>query len=654
MDRRTLRRPAPRPADPSRTPGQGTAEPPDEPGPAGGQATGQAGQGDDVVLSDAEEILVVNYRRLARIAYLVLPAGADRRRRLLRAHAVTQRALAGPPWHPADRRGPAEELYEELRDRVVRRALGAAHRPGDRSLRLLPQVWGLRLTTADGDSAARALDRALAALSPAGRAAYALRAVDDLPPAEITALLIRAGESRPDRARKEAAAVPAELAGHWDGERFDPCTVRVRPGDLIRRRRAARLAAAALLLLPLGLGAELAVRESRAPAVRLPSSDRAAAGAAVGADGLVRVDPDLWSRTARLDHTAWPARGDRTGDRALLGRALAAWRRAAPARLEPGTTAEPPAGTPHLLYAGTVDGDPVVLLSDGGRIARWTDGAGLLLATAEDSDVTTAAALVLHRTGDSVRYLLAPWIADAELRNLREPDRPARPLARHDGVTDPVPAAATGGCPDLTALQLRSSPTVAEEHAFLLTDLGGLAPAHLTYTPPPTAGAARAPREATGSEALTTWARTVCDLPDRGPDVKALNAWAFAVQPLPQQAGTATWVCLRTDRWNGTGSAATELLLPGAAAPARTGFAEGRGCSRFDQDTVAWSRWRAPDGHDLLLVAASRRVVRLTVHEPGAADRSSRDRTLVLDRPGPARPTVEGARADGTVVRPLP
>ncbi|WP_052390910.1 hypothetical protein [Streptomyces sp. NRRL B-24484] len=652
MDRPTLRRPAPRPVAAPRPPEPDATEPAaaEPPGPLpGGPPRGAA------VLSDAEEVLVVNYRRLARIAYLVLPAGADRRRRLLRAHAVTQRALAGPPWHPAARRGPAEELYEELRDRVVRRALAAAHRPGDRAVRLLPQVWGLRLTTVDGGPEAVALDRALAALSPAGRAAYALRAVDGLPPAEVRALLLRAGETRPDRARREAVAVPAELAGHGDGERFDPCTVRVQPGDLIRRRRAARVAAAALLLLPLAAGVQLVRHESRAPALRLPGSpDRVAA--APRPDALVRADPGLWRRTARLDHSAWPARGDRTGDRALLGRALAAWDGAAPAGLEPGTAGGPPAAPPHLLYAGTVDGDEVVLLSDGGRIARWTDGRGLQLARADDSDVTTAAALVLHRTGDAVRYLLAPWVAEASLRSLRAPDTPARPLGRRDGVTDPVPAPPAGSCPDLTALQLRSSRDVAEDHAFLLADLGGLAPAHLTYTPPPATGAARAPRaprEATGTEALTTWARTVCALPERAAGVKALNAWAFAVQPLPQLAGTATWVCLRTDRWNGTGSAATELLLPGTDA-ARTGYAEGRGCSRFDQDAVAWSRWHAPDGQDLLLVAASRRVVSLTVHEPGAADRSVRDRTLVVDRPGPDRPTVEGARADGTPVRPLP
>ncbi|WP_405014476.1 hypothetical protein [Kitasatospora sp. NBC_01539] len=623
MDRPTLRRAAPAPA-------------------------GRA------VQSDAEEVLVVNYRRLARIAYLVLPAGSDRGRRLLLAHAVTQRALAGRPWHSA-RRGPAEELYGLLRERVVRGALTAARRPP--RPQTLPQVWGLRLTTADGGGEALALDRALARLSPSGRAAYALRVVEGLQTAEVSSLLVRAGESRPARARREAAAVPADLADGWEEERFDPCTVRVQPGDLIRRRRAARLTGAAALLVSLLAVAAAVTGEAQAPATRLPSSDSAAHHATARIPDpsvLVRVDPDAWTRSARLDHGVWPARGDRTTDTALLARALGTWRSGTAAHLEPGTPDGPPAAPPHLLYAGTVDGTPVVLLYDGTRIAHWADGAGLTLARADDADVTTAAALTLHRGDGTVRYLLAPWVDTAELRELREPDRPARELDRRDGVTGPVPLP-SGDCGRQPVLQLRSAPTVAEKHAFLLADTGGLAPAHLTYLPPPSAGIARTPREATGADALTTWARSVCTLPAPVPGVKSLNAWAFAEQPLPARAGTAAWVCLRTDRWNGTGAATTALLLPGAPEAVRTGAAEGRACSRFDQDAVAWSRWHAPDGRDLLLVASSRRITRLTVHgDAGLADRTAADHTLALDRPPTGRPDVEGAREDGTVVRPLP
>ncbi|MFD9124459.1 hypothetical protein ACFV0G_06710, partial [Kitasatospora sp. NPDC059571] len=393
----------------------------------------------------------------------------------------------------------------------------------------------------------------------------------------------------------------------------------------------------------------------QAPADGLrPATSGDAAPATADRAGLLRVAPAQWTRTARLDFSAWPARGDRTGDTALLDRALTAWQHGGPTvHTEPGTPAGPPAAPARLLYAGTVDGDRVAVLYDGGRIAHWSDAGGLTLARADDSDVTTGAAVVLRRTARSVRLLLAPWVATAELRRLREPDTPARPVSRTGGVTEAL-ATAGADCQAGPVLQLRSSRTVAENHAFLLADVGGLVPAHLTYTPPPREGAARAPREATGSEALVTWSRTACALPEHGPGVKEVNAWAFAEQQLPQRAGTATWVCLRTDRWNGDGSAATEVLLPGAAGGAvRTGLAEGRGCSRFDQNAVGWTRWRAPDGRDFLLVAGSRRVARLSVRGAGApVDESPSDRTLAVERPTAGRPEVTGVLDDGTVVRP--
>lgn len=86
-------------------------------------------------------------------------------------------------------------------------------------------------------------------------------------------------------------------------------------------------------------------------------------------------------------------------------------------------------------------------------------------------------------------------------------------------------------------LQLRSDPVVAEQHAFLLADLGGLTPAHLTYTPPPDPAApARPPREAVGPQALQRWAAGACAVPESGPGVRQLNLWEFADQKLPQNA----------------------------------------------------------------------------------------------------------------------
>ncbi|MZD06000.1 hypothetical protein GTW43_13010, partial [Streptomyces sp. SID5785] len=66
----------------------------------------------DVDVEQAEAALVEHYPRLVRLAYLVLPPSLGRNRRVLTAHAVTQRALprgrtgTAPPVVPAPRGGP--------------------------------------------------------------------------------------------------------------------------------------------------------------------------------------------------------------------------------------------------------------------------------------------------------------------------------------------------------------------------------------------------------------------------------------------------------------------------------------------------------------------------------------------------------------------
>ncbi|MFJ7910452.1 hypothetical protein [Kitasatospora sp. NPDC096204] len=373
----------------------------------------------------------------------------------------------------------------------------------------------------------------------------------------------------------------------------------------------------------------------------------------------------------------WPARGERSTDGALLGRALAAWSRpGARTHAEPGTDPAPPTAPVHLLFAGTVDGTGVAVFHDGGRIARCTDGrdgqdAGLDLARADDADLTTSGAVVLHRQGATVRYLLAPWVDSAETRRIDQPDTPARPLDHPDGLTAPTPAGGPADCRGATLLELHSSPVVADRHAFLLTDLGGLIPTHLTYAPPPDRTPADhtqadhtqadhtqadlEPREATAQDALRAWARAGCAAPDGTPGVRRLDLWSFAVQPLPQNAGSTSWVCLRADRWDGAGSAATAVVLPGSGRPQRSDGGSGRTCSRFDRDTVSWAWWRSPRGSEFLLAAGSRRVTRLAVKGPNwSADRSTPDRTLAVERPARAAVQVEALLDDGTRISPPP
>lgn len=200
---------------------------------------------------------------------------------------------------------------------------------------------------------------------------------------------------------------------------------------------------------------------------------------------------------------------------------------------------------------------------------------------------------------------------------------------------------------------------MAEQHAFLVTDLGGITAAHLTYTPPPQRGPAESPQEATGPDALLTWARLACTLPAlRGQDVKQVNAWQFAQQALPEHQGAADWVCARADHWDGTGSAATLFLPPAAVgAPALTTGVQrqGRACSRFQQSVLGWTWWRSPrGGQPYLLAAGSRRVTRISTGGtlPGG-DPATPGHTLAL-AVTPRAGVVVGAWLDtGEQVRPL-
>lgn len=215
-----------------------------------------------------------------------------------------------------------------------------------------------------------------------------------------------------------------------------------------------------------------------------------------GPGDLVRTAAGVWDNTSRVDFTAWPARGLRVHDQNLLDRALSAWthpQARTHLHLAPATTTTPPANAPQLLYAGDVNDRAVVLLYDGQRLARYSETRSaardtqLSVARADDADVTTAAALTLTPAGSTARYLLAPWIAETQTRDLLRPDVPARALhVSKDGVTDPVATGpATGDCDSRPVLQLRSSQRIAEHHAFLLAPLGDLSPVHLTYTPCP-------------------------------------------------------------------------------------------------------------------------------------------------------------------------
>lgn len=626
-------------------------------------------------LDQVEIALVDHYTRLVSLAYLTLPFSLGRHRRVLVAHGIVQRALPGFRVRAAARRVPAQRGGDGtgasmwLRERVLRSALRHEHRPRGWPGWLppprllwpaLPVIWGLRLFPRAGGAEEAALGQVLSKETVATRAALALRCLDGLPDLQIVRLLRAAGAESPEEALRIATRIAREAgpsaAALLRSREFDACSVQTRPTDLLRRRRRFRLTVVATAMAVLAATALFVTVD----AVRPDQEPTATATAGVpGPDDLVRAPADDWADTSRVDLTAWPARGELADDRALLGRALRVW--ADPpsgTRVDTvaATATEPPGRAPQLLYAGKADGAAVVLFHDADRVVRYSEPAGsgqraaLSFARTDDADVTTAAVLALSRTQGSVRYLTAPWIAEAETRDLLRPDKPGSPLdIGDDGVTDALRSpSGQGGCASWPVLQLRSSDRIVEKHAFLVTDLGALTATHLTYTPLPGDGERpRAPREATSAAALRSWAHIACGLDElRGDDVRAVNQWEFAEQDLPEDAGTAVWSCGRVSSWRGPGDVVIRFQEPGTA-PAKA-VAQARStaaCSRFGQHVVAATDWRAPSGRSYLLAAGSRDVVRLKVD--GAPDTTARGRTLAVRDPEDVRAQVRGELSDG-------
>ncbi|WP_052397641.1 hypothetical protein [Streptomyces sp. NRRL F-5123] len=624
--------------------------------PTGTPAKKHAAQG---AVAEAEAALVEHYPRLVRLAYLALPASTARHRRVLVAHRIVQRALRAGAVA-----GNGTEAYELLRREVLGGAL--AHGTGGRVREAvggaaLPYVFGLRLHPRAGGSDELALDRALAALPAPARAAYALLGFEGLDEPAARDVLDAAGAADPRGAVRTAAGLDGDAALLAAGE-FDPCTVQMRPTDLLRRRQRARAGAAIAVAGVVGV-ALLAFAGGNSPSptgtAGPPAAASGAAAQALDPAALVRVAPTAWTATGRLDFTVWPARGSRTGDTALLRRALAVW--ASPGRsvqisATPGTQHTGPASPPQLLYAGDADKATVVLFYDGLRIVRYaearggngTGGAALDFAQVPNADITTSAAVVVDRIDGNTRFLTAPWVAQAETRDLLEPGQKAAPLAlAADGTTGPVrtpgAGAPAGQCGTAwTAVQLRSSTKVAEQHAFLLTDLGDLSPVHLTFTPPPAAGVpAGSPREATGTPALVSWAHSACRLGQlRGEGVRAVNDWQFARTALPEKAGEALWTCDRADTWRGPGRATVQFVPPSALAGAPGTLAgqqsDGSACSSFGRNVMAGVMWQSPAGKWYLLAAGSRDVTSITA-SGGVKARAT--------APALAAPATRGARA---------
>ncbi|MGY3335903.1 hypothetical protein ACVW0K_002002 [Streptomyces filamentosus] len=424
---------------------------------------------------------------------------------------------------------------------------------------------------------------------------------------------------------------------------FDPCNLQARPGDLLRRRqhgRAVLVGAAALLVCGalLGLPGDGWGRNGAAA----PSYARnPAAEAALDPAAVKRVGPAVWPGAVRRDFSVWPARGDLVGDAALLRRALAVWARpggTVESSATPGTPVGPPMGPPQLLFAGRVDGARVVLLHDGLRVVRYaepvagTAGAALDFARADAAEGPEAEAVVVSRADGNVRYLTAPWVTGASVRDLLMPGKEPWALGRDaHGVTDAVPSPALAReCERWNTLQLKD-----DSGSRVLGDLGELLPARLLWGPP------GAPVDATGREARAVWARTACQMSTvLGQGVRSVRAWRFARQTLPEGAGRAAWVCTRAETWRGTGPRVlAQFLPPDRKAPAALAARaqDAPACGVREPRVLAGALWQAPGGGWYVLAAGGPDVASVAV--TGAV-------TARADGPALAAKAAAGTRAE--------
>ncbi|QNP67302.1 hypothetical protein IAG43_08555 [Streptomyces genisteinicus] len=594
-----------------------------------------------------------HYPRLVRIAYLVLPPASDPVRRVMAAHALVRWTLPGrgagapAPLVPRARRPgeTAPDGYDALRTRLLRRALRADRRP--LPLLPLPRVRGLRLLPRAGGAAETALDRELAALGPAGRAACVLRRLEGLGRTQTLDVLAAAGATDPGAALAAVDAVPdaAGTAALLASPAFDACALQACPTGPPRRGRRVRAGVVAVAALAV-CGGLLGLPDAGSPAWR--DADRAAP---------VRAAPTAWRDATRRDFSVWPARGGLTGDRALLDRALAAW--ADPGgrvrvTATPGTSSGPPAGRPRLLFAGAVERARVVVLHDGLRAVRYAEpagragGAALDFARTDAADGASAAALVVARPGGRVRYLTAPWVRQVSVRDLLDPAAPARPLARDaSGVTAALPSPAReGACRSWEALEVRDG-----EGTRLLTDLGELAPVRLLSGPP------SAPSDATGPGAPATWARTACSLQGlRAHGVREVSVWRYALQRLPEANGTAAWVCTRAETWRGDGARVMAQFHPPADRPSAPGTVVARAegspaCGVREPRVLAGVLWQSRAGQWYALAAGGGRF-RSVALSGGVSGEADGPLLAVRSRPG-ARADLHGRLPDGTRVAPL-
>ncbi|SDG52995.1 hypothetical protein SAMN05421505_10550 [Sinosporangium album] len=552
------------------------------------------------------------YRDLVWLAYLALPSSGDGERRLVLAHRLVAEALARHP--SAD-----GEAYPRLRGEVLRRAL--RRRALRRRLRGASRLDVVPAVTRGADLAfTAALDR----LPAPARAAYALYRMEGLGAAETRAVLASAGVDDPGGALAAVVALesdfgPDSAALHRPS--IDPTIARVygrvpsgNTGRLIVAGAAfALLAAAAMVPVWFDLYGE------RSPA-------HGAGPAAADAPVVRQVPRGAWRTTTDLDLGTWEARGALRGDKALVGRALAAWLRPGkvPHRAFHGVPDRAPSADPQLLYAGRLSGVRVVLLRDPGRVARYTETVGgrsldIFPEPRQSAGEATPLKLLTSRSGS--HYLLPPWVEEVHAASLGHRPR-WRPVAVAGGVTAAVPHERRSRCWRGPVLRLRA-PQIGAGPTSTAIDMGRLTLATLDYR----SAASSAPSGLdTAADGFTAWSQLGCAFARPNDEVRSATAWEFFRGALPEGA-RGRWICVRLADVTGRSTTRAVLLVTsgGHTSPVPTGQRRDTwDCSHLKRDIASGTWWKGPSGQwHYLAAAASGGGIRLRLTTPGAPQRTT-------------------------------
>jgi hypothetical protein len=136
----------------------------------------------------------------------------------------------------------------------------------------------------------------------------------------------------------------------------------------------------------------------------------------------------------------------------------------------------------------------------------------------------------------------------------------------------------------------------------------------------------------------------------RSSGVRAVNAWTYASQPLPEAGGSADWVCTRAETWQGGGERVlAQFHTPGSTYGAVAAKAENvPACGAKDPQVLAGVLWKSGSGSWYLLAAGSRGTS--SISATGGVQGSAPGNLLAVKANQGAQAELKGTLDDGRAV----